>query len=95
LRGSVGRLVLVAADDRALLVVDGLGRAPAGRAYAAWVIPPGSATPFAAATFDGSQRLVPLTRAVPPGARVGVTLEDAGGVERPTRPLRLVAERGA
>jgi hypothetical protein len=30
---------------------------------------------------------------VAPGARVGVTLEPAGGSEHPSRPLRLVAVR--
>jgi hypothetical protein len=96
LRGSLGRLMLVvAADDGAVLALDGLGAAPRGLEYAAWVVPPGSATPLPAGAFDGADRVVLLTRRVPPGARVGVTLEEAGGVERPTRPLRLVAERGS
>jgi len=93
LHGSLGRIVLVAAPDgAALLALDGLGVAPAGREYEAWVVAPGSATPAAAGTFDGSRRLVLLTRRAPPGARVAVTLEADGGVSRPTRPLRLVAE---
>ena len=96
LRGSLGRIVLVAAaDDRAVLALDGLGAAPGGHEYEAWVVPPGSATPLPAGTFDGSDRVVLLTRPAPPGARVGVTLEEAGGVERPTRSLRLVAERAS
>ena len=57
------------------------------------MVPSGSATPVAAGTFDGSERIVLLSRPAPPGARVAVTLETAGGLERPTRPLRLVAER--
>lgn len=94
LRGSVGRIVLVVAPDGgAALSLAGLGPAPEGREYAAWVVPPRSATPLGAGTFDGSDRVVLLTRHVAPGARVGVTLEEAGGVGRPTRPLRLVAER--
>ena len=63
-----------------------------GRDYEAWVVAPGSATPAPAGTFDGSGRIVLLTRPAPPGARVAVTLEANGGVSRPTRPLRLVAE---
>ena len=94
LRGSVGRIVLVARPDgAALLALNDLGLAPHGREYEAWVVPSGSATPVAAGTFDGSERIVLLSRPAPPGARVAVTLETAGGLERPTRPLRLVAER--
>ena len=94
LSGSVGRIVLVARPDgEALLALNGLGAAPAGREYEAWVVPAGSATPVPAGTFDGTNRIVLLTRRAPPGARVAVTLEAEGGVERPTRPLRLVAER--
>jgi len=74
-------------------VLDGLGAAPDGREYEAWVVSPASATPIPAGTFDGTKRIVLLTRAAPPGARVAVTLEVDGGVDRPTRPLRLVAER--
>ncbi|GEM_PF-2797136 len=94
LRGSVGRLALVVApDNNAVLALDGLGLAPPGREYEAWVVPPGSATPVSAGTFDASDRVVLLSRPVPPAALVGVTLEATGGADRPTRPLRLVAER--
>ena len=93
LHGSLQRIVLVAAPDgTAVLALHGLGPAPSGRDYEAWVVPPGSATPVPAGTFDGSGRVVLLTRPAPPGARVAVTLEADGGVDRPTRPLRLVAE---
>ena len=94
LSGSVGRIVLVAGrDGAALLSLRGLGAAPEGHAYEAWVVPPGSATPRPAGTFDGTERIVLLSRSAPPGSRVAVTLEAAGGADRPTRPLRLVAER--
>jgi hypothetical protein len=94
LRGSAGRIVLVSSGRRAVLALRGLGLAPTGRTYEAWIVPPGSATPVRAGTFDGSERIVPLAHEVLPGARVGVTLEASGGVERPSHPLRLVAERG-
>jgi hypothetical protein len=94
LTGSVGRIVLVAdRDGTALLSLTGLGAAPDRYDYEAWVVPPGSATPLAAGTFAGTERLVLLSRAAPPGSRVAVTLEADGGSERPTRPLRLVAQR--
>jgi Anti-sigma-K factor rskA, C-terminal len=91
---SLGRIALVADDaDRAVLTLDGLGPAPEGSIYEIWVIPPGSATPSAAGTFDGADRVIPLTRAVRSGARVGVTLEPAPGSDRPSRTLRLTVLR--
>jgi Anti-sigma-K factor rskA len=95
LRGSVGRIALVVkGDGAAVLVVDGLGAAPAGMTYQVWVVPPGSATPFPDATFDAATRVVPLLRTVSPGTRVGVTLEPSSGSETPSRPIRLVTTRG-
>ncbi len=91
---SKGRLVLaVGRTGTALLLLRGLGRAPAGRAYEAWVTPPGRARPIAAALFTGAEPAVPLRRPVPPGATVAVTLERAGGASAPTRTPRLVARR--
>jgi len=83
----------VAADGRAVLSLDGLGAAARGTTYRAWVVAPGTATPVAAATFDGALPVVPLARRVAKGARVAVTLEPASGGGRPSRPLRLVAVR--
>ncbi len=94
LQGSVGRITLVATpDDRAALALDGLNPAPAEGGYEAWVVPPGSATPAPAGMFDGTERVVLLTRPVPSGTRVGVTLEREEGAGSPSRPLRLVATR--
>ena len=93
-RGSVGRITLVVgAGDRAVLALDGLGAAPAGSVYAAWLVLPESATPRIAATFSGVERAVPLERLVPHGARVGVTLEHAPPPDRPTRSIRIAAVR--
>jgi hypothetical protein len=95
LRGSLGRITLVVdSDARAVLALDGLGPAPAGRVYAAWLVPRGSATPVRVGTFAGTLPAVLLVRAVPRGARVGVTLERSPAPDRPSRPLRLVALRG-
>lgn len=94
LRGSLGRITLVVAPrGDAVLALDGLGDAPPGSAYAAWVVRAGSAVPLPAGTFDARERAVPLTRRVPPGSRVGVTLERTRAPERPSRTLRLVAVR--
>ena len=94
LQNSVGRIALVVDDaDRAVLTLDGLGPAPEGSTYQVWFVPAGSARPYAAGTFDGSDRVVPLPRPVRRGTRVGVTLEPAPGAVRPSRTLRLVALR--
>jgi len=95
LRGSVGRVALVVAgDERAVLALDGLGAAPEGSVYAAWLVLPGSATPLPVATFSGAERAVPLDRPVPRGARVGMTLERQPAPGRPSRTIRLLAVRG-
>ena len=94
LRGSVERIALVVdRDGRAVLTLDGLGPAAEGRVYQAWVVGSRSTAPSPAGTFDGSTQVVPLERRVAQGARVAVTLEPGDGSLRPTRPLRLVAER--
>ena len=42
-------------DGAALLSLAGIGSAPEGHDYEAWVVPPGSATPQPAGTFDGTE----------------------------------------
>jgi hypothetical protein len=94
LRASMGRITLVVgAGEHAVLALDGLGRAPEGRSYAAWLVPPGSATPVRVATFSGREPLVLLSRKVGRRASVGVTLESSPAPDRPSRTLRLVAVR--
>ena len=90
LRGSVGRVALVATENgSAVIALDGLGRAPEGRAYRVWVVAPGSATPVADVEFSGSERVVPLERRLVKGTRVAVTLEPRATSVSPSRPLRL------
>jgi len=83
---------------RATLLVDRAGGAvlsvrrlpppPTGRGYEVWVISGGSATP--AGWLRGS--LTALTRPVPPGASVAVSIEPRGGSRRPTGPILLRTE---
>lgn len=79
--------VVVAADGSAVLVVDDLEAAPAGKTYEAWVVDGKTQVP--AGTFDTTDKLaiVPLQRPVPDGAVVGVTVENAGGASAPTLPM--------
>jgi hypothetical protein len=88
-----GAIVLaVGTGGLAALVLDDLAPAPAGKAFEAWVVGPGGST-APAAVFSGEEKVVLLSRPVPAGATVGVTVESAAGVDAPTQPLRLVATR--
>ena len=80
-----GRLV-VGADGDAVLVLDDLPEAPAGKTYQAWVVE--GQTPTSAGTFDstGGRAIVSIPQSVPDGAVVAVTIEDAGGASAPTLP---------
>ncbi len=92
--GSVGRIVLfVAKRGDAVLMLKGLGVAPAGRTYQAWVTIPGSGETLSAGTFNGAEPFVPLTQWVTPGGRLSVTLEDDAGATKPSRVARLKAVR--
>jgi anti-sigma factor RsiW len=81
LDGARGRLI-VDPDGRAALVVSGLDRAPAGKAYEIWVIE--GETPRPAGLFAEGDGPVLLDERVPPTATVAVTLEVEGGVDAPT-----------
>jgi anti-sigma-K factor RskA len=82
LTGANGSLIVSPARE-GTLVVRNLDPAPAGKTYEAWVIKGG--TPLPAGTFTGGGRVAfVLTRPVPDGAIVAVTLERAGGVAKPT-----------
>jgi anti-sigma-K factor RskA len=84
--GQEGQLV-VRPSGEAVLVVDGLPPAPAGKTYEAWVVPEGSA-PLPAGIFDGgSDSVLVLDRPVPEGTKVAVSLEPAGGVEELSGPV--------
>jgi anti-sigma factor RsiW len=80
LSGAHGTLV-VSHTGAAALLVSNLGPAPRGKTYEAWVIR--NRTPQRAGTF-GKATSFRLTRPVPQGAVVAVTLERHGGVDAPT-----------
>ena len=87
--GADGTLV-VAKSGRAGLVLAGLADAPEGMTYEIWVI--AGETPSPAGLFDeGGRSVVPLTRPVPAGATVAVTLERDGGADAPTTSPLLTA----
>ena len=85
LHGASGSLVR-AHNGEATLVVSGLSPAPSGKTYEAWVIRSGQAARAGLFSSRSGTAIVQLTRRVPNGAVVGVTLEQAGGVDQPTSP---------
>jgi hypothetical protein len=87
LRGAEGSL-LVASSGEAVLIVRGLPPAPGGKAYDVWVVHRGQAS--RAGVLRGS--MVELTRAVPPGGQVAVTVEPGQGSRAPTGPFLFRAE---
>ena len=90
--GGVGRIVRSQSGET-VLVAD-LPRAQPGKTYEAWVWQAGSSQPEPAGLFSGGEDgdVVRLTTDVPAGGKVAVTVEPAGGVDRPTgSPLFTVA----
>lgn len=87
LTNADGRVV-VGSNGRAALVVRDMAPAPPKKAYEIWVIE--NDAPKRAGLFDAQdgREAVLLSRRVPQGAVVAVTLERDGGVDRPTsKPL--------
>jgi anti-sigma-K factor RskA len=82
LKGADGS-VIVGANGQGTLVVTGLHPAQPGKTYEVWVIRDGKAAP-AGLFHGGSTSVVHLTKPVPSGGLVGVTVERAGGSEQPT-----------
>ena len=83
LSGASGR-VAVGDDGEAVLAVSDLPAAPSGKSYEIWVIE--GKTPRRAGLFDGrdDRDVVRLSRRVPKGSVVAVTVEPKGGVDAPT-----------
>jgi anti-sigma factor RsiW len=84
LQGTPGELVVAPSGDAVLTL--SLPSPPTGRTYEAWVASP-AVQP--AGVFTGG--LVKLSRRVPRGALVMVTLERSGGVDAPTQQPLLRA----
>ena len=91
LQSGSGRLV-VDADGAAVLVLDDLAAAPAGKIYQAWNVE--GQTPVSAGIFDTTdkQAIVSIPQVVPNGAVVAVTVEKAGGASSPTLPPLAASE---
>jgi hypothetical protein len=73
----------------AQLAVSGLDPAPAGKVYEVWVIEAGKPLPAGLFSGGGKTVVVRLSRAVPKGAIVAITLEREPGATKPTPPILL------
>jgi anti-sigma-K factor RskA len=83
LHGAAGSVVL-GQSGQGTMTVTNLVAPPAGKTYEAWVIVDGKAEP--AGIFAGGRTVVVhLSRPVPSGAVVAVTIERGGGAPQPTR----------
>ena len=91
LAAGTGRLV-VAEDGRAALVLSGLGPAPSGQTYQAWIIE--GDNPIPAGIFPGEEGIdvVLVDGDVAPGEIVAVTVEQAGGAETPSLPPLVASD---
>jgi anti-sigma factor RsiW len=91
LQRGTGRLV-VAADGRAVLVLDGLAPAPEGKTYETWILDGGPPVPAGLFPGSGGREIVGVNGSVRDGYLVAVTVERAGGVDVPTTPPIVTSE---
>jgi anti-sigma-K factor RskA len=89
--GASGSLV-VSPTRSAVLVVDGLSTAPSGSTYEAWVVTARGAEPAGLFRGGPGRKFTLLSRPVPAHAQFAVTLERAGGVEKPTGAMLIKAQ---
>jgi anti-sigma-K factor RskA len=94
LTGASGALVL-SPTRRGVLIVNDLQKASADKTYEAWVVTGKVAKPAGVFRGGDGRSIVELTRSVPRGAVVGVTLERAPGVEEVTGPMLFRARVAA
>ena len=92
LKGKTTGSLVVSQDGRAALVLSRLASAPSGKTYEAWVIRPNAIEP--AGLFRGGKgaSVVAISRHVPSGSAIGVTIERAGGVDHPTQKPFIASE---
>jgi anti-sigma factor RsiW len=80
LEAGEGRLV-VGQDGRAVLVLDSLDPAPAGKTYEMWIVEDEQTLPAGLFAGHDGVDIVRVDGTVAPGDVVAVTIEDEGGVE--------------
>jgi anti-sigma-K factor RskA len=91
MKGGSGA-VCVAPTQKAVLIADSLSPAPPQKTYEAWVIAGKQVEPAGLFRGGAGRKYVRLTKPVPAGTTVAVTLEKRGGVSAPTSSILLSAE---
>ena len=84
--------VCVAPTKQAVVIADNLSPASTGKTYEAWVITGKRVKPAGLFRGGAGRRYLQLTKPVPVGATVAVTLEKRGGVSAPTGAILLKAK---
>ena len=92
--GNAGNLVVSRSGD-AVLVMNDLAKAQAGRTSEAWVASGGAPEPAGTFVGGGDVNVVLLAQRVPPDATVMLTLERAGGTDAPTSDPLMSVENSA
>ncbi|MEU9348465.1 anti-sigma factor [Streptomyces sp. NPDC048278] len=93
--GATGTVVVSRGQDRAVFAVSGMARPPGGKVYQLWFDDDGTMRSAGLMDPGRSDQAVLLRGAVDGASGVGVTVEPAGGSERPTSaPLALLAFPG-
>jgi anti-sigma-K factor RskA len=88
MKGGSGT-VCVAPTEKAVLIADSLPAASANKTYEAWVIAGKRVKPAGLFGGGAGRKYVLLTKPVPGGTTVAVTLEKRGGVAAPTGAILL------
>jgi anti-sigma-K factor RskA len=83
--------VCVAPTQKAVLIADSLPAANPNKTYQAWIIAGKSVQPAGLFRGGAGRKYLRLTKSVPGGVTVAVTLERRGGASAPTTPPLLKA----
>jgi anti-sigma-K factor RskA len=90
--GADGTLVVSRGLDRAVFVAAGMERPPGGKVYQLWLNDHGTMRPAGLMDPDRESEAVLLRGDVVSASGLGITVEPAGGSDRPTSaPIALVA----
>ncbi|MGW4562089.1 anti-sigma factor [Streptomyces sp. NPDC004561] len=89
--GATGTIVVSRSEDKAVFVVSGMARPPGGKVYQLWFDDAGTMRSAGLMDPGRTDQAVLLRGAVGGASGMGVTVEPAGGSERPTSaPLALL-----
>lgn len=89
--GAAGTVVVSRSQDRAVFIASGMAHPPKGKVYQLWFDDAGTMRPAGLMDADRADQAVLLSGAVGKASGMGVTVEPAGGSDRPTSaPVALM-----